>query len=457
MKGLKFDFSNLFRENVNTGVTSEEVNAFQENVSKIIDEILEENPGFIKVPFTRKWIDRVTDLKSWIQSFESVVVLGIGGSALGNLALQNALNPLNYNSMDSKKRNLPKIFIVDNVDPDLVSSVLDQINPATTLFNVISKSGTTAEAMSNYLIARGILESYGLKPQENILFTTDPENGILRKIALDEGFKTLEIPPEVGGRFSVLTPVGLVSAIAGNIDIIDLFNGAKDMYERVTVKNIMENPAALNAVIHYILNSKGFSMSVMMPYSNRLFLLADWYRQLWAESLGKEVNLKGEKINAGQTPIKALGATDQHSQVQLYNEGPYDKVFTFLKLEKFQRDITIPKIHGEFDELSYLGGAKLSELLNNELDGTEYAITQHNRPNMKVIFPEINAYNVGQFFYVYEFTTAIMGKLLEIDAYNQPGVELGKKVTYALMGRKGYEEMAEKVNETKDNKKKVII
>ncbi|MCP5454802.1 MAG: glucose-6-phosphate isomerase [Thermotogae bacterium] len=457
MKGLKFDFSNLFRENVNTGVTSEEVNAFQENVSKIIDEILEENPGFIKVPFTRKWIDRVTDLKSWIQSFESVVVLGIGGSALGNLALQNALNPLNYNSMDSKKRNLPKIFIVDNVDPDLVSSVLDQINPATTLFNVISKSGTTAEAMSNYLIARGILESYGLKPQENILFTTDPENGILRKIALDEGFKTLEIPPEVGGRFSVLTPVGLVSAIAGNIDIIDLFNGAKDMYERVTVKNIMENPAALNAVIHYILNSKGFSMSVMMPYSNRLFLLADWYRQLWAESLGKEVNLKGEKINAGQTPIKALGATDQHSQVQLYNEGPYDKVFTFLKLEKFQRDITIPKIHGEFDELSYLGGAKLSELLNNELDGTEYAITQHNRPNMKVIFPEINAYNVGQFFYVYEFTTAIMGKLLEIDAYNQPGVELGKKVTYALMGRKGYEEMAKKVNETKDNKKKVII
>lgn len=457
MKGLKFDFSNLFRENVNTGVTSEEVNAFQENVSKIIDEILEENPGFIKVPFTRKWIDRVTDLKSWIQSFESVVVLGIGGSALGNLALQNALNPLNYNSMDSKKRNLPKIFIVDNVDPDLVSSVLDQINPATTLFNVISKSGTTAEAMSNYLIARGILESYGLKPQENILFTTDPENGILRKIALDEGFKTLEIPPEVGGRFSVLTPVGLVSAIAGNIDIIDLFNGAKDMYERVTVKNIMENPAALNAVIHYILNSKGFSMSVMMPYSNRLFLLADWYRQLWAESLGKEVNLKGEKINAGQTPIKALGATDQHSQVQLYNEGPYDKVFTFLKLEKFQRDITIPKIHGEFDELSYLGGAKLSELLNNELDGTEYAVTQHNRPNMKVIFPEINAYNVGQFFYVYEFTTAIMGKLLEIDAYNQPGVELGKKVTYALMGRKGYEEMAEKVNETKDNKKKVII
>jgi len=457
MKGLKFDFSNLFRENVNTGVTSEEVNAFQENVSKIIDEILEENPGFIKVPFTRKWIDRVTDLKSWIQSFESVVVLGIGGSALGNLALQNALNPLNYNSMDSKKRNLPKIFIVDNVDPDLVSSVLDQINPATTLFNVISKSGTTAEAMSNYLIARGILESYGLKPQENILFTTDPENGILRKIALDEGFKTLEIPPEVGGRFSVLTPVGLVSAIAGNIDIIDLFNGAKDMYERVTVKNIMENPAALNAVIHYILNSKGFSMSVMMPYSNRLFLLADWYRQLWAESLGKEVNLKGEKINAGQTPIKALGATDQHSQVQLYNEGPYDKVFTFLKLEKFQRDITIPKIHGEFDELSYLGGAKLSELLNNELDGTEYAITQHNRPNMKVIFPEINAYNVGQFFYVYEFTTAIMGKLLEIDAYNQPGVELGKKVTYALMGRKGYKHLFQEKNETKDNKKKVII
>nr|WP_240739582.1 glucose-6-phosphate isomerase [Marinitoga lauensis] len=371
------------------------------------------------------------------------------------MALQTTLNPLNYNY--TKSRKTPKIFIVDNVDPDFVASVLDQIDPHTTLFNVISKSGTTAEAMSNYLIARGIIESYGLDPKKHIIFTTDPKNGILRKIAQEEGIETLEIPPEVGGRFSVLTPVGLLSALAGGIDIIDLLNGAKAMFEKVSNKNIYENPAALNALLHFLYYKKGYNISVMMPYSNKLLLLADWYRQLWAESLGKKYNINGEVVNVGQTPVKALGATDQHSQVQLYNEGPDDKIITFIKLEKFERDIKIPKIHEEYSALSYLGGKTLSELLNTELFGTEYALTEHGKPNMKVIFPEINAFNVGQFFFVYEFQTAIMGKLLEINAYDQPGVELGKKVTYALMGREGYEEFSKEVKEKVEKKEKFIL
>ncbi|BBE30563.1 glucose-6-phosphate isomerase [Tepiditoga spiralis] len=457
MKGIKFDFTNLFKPNVNSGVTEAEIDDYKEEITKIIENIFEEKPGFLDVPFTRKWTDSVLDIKNWVQKFESVVILGIGGSALGNQALQTALNPLNYNSMSKEERKSPKVFIIDNVDPDFVSSILDQINPKTTLFNVISKSGTTAEAMSNYLIARGLIDTYGLNPSKHLLFTTDPENGVLRKIAIEEDIRTLEIPQNVGGRFSVLTPVGLLSAMAGNIDIIDLFNGARDMQKILNNKNVWENPAALNALIHFILNKKGFSMSVMMPYSNRLYLLADWYRQLWAESIGKKVNLKGEVVNVGQTPIKALGATDQHSQVQLYNEGPNDKIITFLKLENFERDITIPSIHSDIEALKYLGGKKLSELLNTELTGTEYALVEHNRPNMKIIFPAINAYNIGQFLFMYEFSTAVMGSLLEINPYDQPGVELGKKVTYALMGRKGYEEMASDVNKKLSEKKKVII
>ncbi|MDN5341690.1 MULTISPECIES: glucose-6-phosphate isomerase [Oceanotoga] len=457
MKGIKFDFTNLFQPNVETGVTEDQINDHKDKIKSIIEEIIEEKPGFMSVPFNRKWIDNVLDIKNLVQSFESVVVLGIGGSALGNQALQTALNPLNYNSMNSCDRKTPKVFILDNVDPDFIASVLDQIDPKKTLFNVISKSGTTAEAMSNYLIARGILETYGVKPSKNLLFTTDPENGILRKIAEEENIRCLEIPPEVGGRFSVLTPVGLLSAVAGGIDIIDLFNGAKDMYDKVINTDVWENPAALNALIHYILYNDGYNISVMMSYSNRLLLLADWYRQLWAESLGKKVDLDGKEVHVGQTPVKALGATDQHSQVQLYNEGPFDKVFTFLKLERFDREITIPNIHCDIPELNYLGGKRLSNLLNTELTGTEYALVEHKRPNMKVIFPAINPYNIGQFFFAYEFQTAVMGKLLNINTYDQPGVELGKKVTYALMGRKGYENMEKEVMSKLEGKKQVIL
>ncbi len=197
--------------------------------------------------------------------------------------------------------------------------------------------------------------------------------------------------------------------------------------KKVTNPNLWENPAALNALIHYLYYQRGYNISVMMAYSNKLFLLADWYRQLWAESLGKKYNVNGEVVNVGQTPIKALGTTDQHSQVQLYNEGPYDKIITFLQLENFQRNIVIPKIHDNFSELSYLGGKSLSTLLNAELAATEYALTHNNRPNLKVIFPQTNPYNIGQFFFSYEFQTVVMGKLLEINPYDQPGVELGKK------------------------------
>jgi glucose-6-phosphate isomerase len=455
MKGIKFDFTNMFYPNIEKGIKYDEINQYKDKIANIINEIFKEKPSFIKLLEDTKYIDKILDLQEWIQSFDSFVVLGIGGSALGNIALQTTLNPLNYNYANNRKT--PKIFIVDNVDPDFVASVLDQIDPHTTLFNVISKSGTTAEAMSNYLIARGIVDSYGLDPKKHIIFTTDPEKGILREIAKNEGIETLDIPPEVGGRFSVLTPVGLLSALAGGIDIIDLLNGAKAMLEKVSNNNIFENPSALNALLHFLYYNKGYNISVMMPYSNKLFLLADWYRQLWAESLGKKYNIHGEEVNVGQTPVKALGATDQHSQVQLYNEGPDDKIVTFLKLEKFERDIKIPKLHENYSALAYLGGKTLSELLNTELFGTEYALTEHGKPNMKVIFPEINAFNVGQFFFAYEFQTAVMGKLLEIDAYDQPGVELGKKVTYALMGREGYEEFANEVKNKNETKEKFII
>ncbi|WP_126993877.1 glucose-6-phosphate isomerase [Thermosipho globiformans] len=436
---LKFDFTNLFSNKVPNNITLDEVKSYENKINQIIKEIDTNRPGFVETIFSRKWIDSVLDLKDTIFQFDNLVVLGIGGSALGNIALQNTLKPLNWNFLSKDERNRKlRIFVIDNVDPDFVASILDTIEIRKTLFNVISKSGSTAEAMSNYLIARGIIESYGLDPKKHLIFTTDPEKGVLRKIANEENIKTLEIPQNVGGRFSVLTPVGLLSAYAAGINIEALYDGAKIAYSRF-LKPLFENPAALIAITHYLYYKKGRNISVMMAYSNRLYHLADWYRQLWAESLGKKLDKDGNIVNVGQTPVKALGAVDQHSQVQLYNEGPDDKIITFLKTEKFNRDIKIPNVHDE-EALSYLQGKYLSELLNNEQLGTESAILEHGKPSLKITFPVIDEVHVGEFFMHYELATAIAGELFNINPYDQPGVELGKKLTYALMGRPGYDE-----------------
>ncbi|HBF11235.1 glucose-6-phosphate isomerase [Thermotoga neapolitana] len=445
---LKFDFSNLFEPNISGGLREEDLESTKEKVIEAIKNFTENTPDFARLD--RKWIDSVKELEEWVVNFDTVVVLGIGGSGLGNLALHYSLRPLNWNEMSREERNgYARVFVVDNVDPDLMASVLDRIDLKTTLFNVISKSGSTAEVMANYSIARGILEANGLDPKEHILITTDPEKGFLRKVVKEEGFRSLEVPPGVGGRFSVLTPVGLFSAMAEGIDIEELHDGARDAFERCKKEDLFENPAAMIALTHYLYLKRGKSISVMMAYSNRMTYLVDWYRQLWAESLGKRYNLKGEEVFTGQTPVKAIGATDQHSQIQLYNEGPNDKVITFLRLENFDREIIIPDTGRE--ELKYLARKRLSELLLAEQTGTEEALRKNDRPNMKVIFDRLTSYNVGQFFAYYEAATAFMGYLLEINPFDQPGVELGKKITFALMGREGYE------YEIKDRTKKVII
>ena len=448
---LKFDFSGLFHPNLEGGLREEEIEDFEEKVREIISHIKENPPGFMRLDL--EWTESVKELKEWIMNFDSLVVLGIGGSALGNIALHTSLKPLNWNYLSKEERKgFLRVFIVDNVDPDLLSFVLDLVDIGKTVFNVISKSGSTAEAMANYMIARGLLESSGLNPKDHLVFTTDPEKGALRRIAKEEGIRVLNIPPDVGGRFSVLTPVGMLSAFAEGIDIDEIHEGARDAFERSLKTNVFENPSAMIAITHYLYLKKGKNISVMMAYSNRLYAWADWYRQLWAESLGKKYDLEGKVVNTGQTPIKALGTTDQHSQIQLYNEGPNDKVITFLVTNRFEREIRIPKVHENVEELGYMAGKYLSELLLAEQRGTEISFLANGRPSMKVMFDEINEYNVGQFVAYYEVATVIMGALLNINPFDQPGVELGKKITYHLMGRKGYEKM-----DMKEFKKRVVM
>ena len=375
-------------------------------------------------------------------TFENFAVLGIGGSALGPLAVHQALNHYYYNELSPEKRgNHPRFYVVDNIDPVRFHQLLEILDPRKTLFNVISKSGNTSETMAQFLIIRDMLrQRCGENYAEHIVVTTDQEKGNLLPIALKEGFQRFVIPAGIGGRFSELTPVGLLSAAICGIDVDQLLDGALEMDRRIReTKGVLSNPAQLRASLAYLSWRKGKNISVFMPYVDSLKTMADWYAQLWAESLGKRFNRQGYEINVGQTPVKALGVTDQHSQVQLYAEGPDDKIISFVTLEKFMEDQKIPIDREMPDDIRFLGGKTLGELLFAEQKATEYALTLAGRQHQKIVLSKLDAYNIGQLLLLLEWETAYMGELLDINAFDQPGVEEGKNGTYALMGRKGYE------------------
>lgn len=452
---IKLYYKNVTAEiiGIENGVTADQLKALAEKTSPLISQLNKERQAgqtaYRDLPYNEEISKRVKELTVELKDrCENLVVLGIGGSALGNIALQTALNPYMHN-LDDTKRHGPRLFVLDNIDPEQLASFLDWADDKLdrTIFNVISKSGRTAETASQFMIIRQLLiDRLGPEGlQSQVVATTDAEKGTLRKIAADAGLRCLEVPQGVGGRFSVLSAVGLFSAAMCGIDIDSLLTGARDMDARVSCEDFYKNPAAITAAINYHFYNQGKKISVMMPYSYALKDLADWYRQLWAESLGKASDLSGNEVHIGPTPVKALGATDQHSQVQLYREGPNDKLFTFLQVDNFDKDLEIGPAPDSAPELGYLAGRNLSTLLNSEKKATEYALLQDKRPCLTVVFDRVNAYTVGEFIYLYEVTTSFAGALFGINAYDQPAVELGKEATFALMGKPGYEESAQQI------------
>ena len=396
-------------------------------------------------------------VKDKASKFDNLVVLGIGGSALGNIALQAALNPPTYNLLPADKRGGPRLFVVDNVDPANLSAVLDVCPPEKTLFNVISNSGETAETAAQFMVIRDRLnKALGDKAVDHVVAVTDPAKGTMRTICDKAGYPTLPVPEGVGGRFSVLSPVGLFSAAMCGIDTGAILDGAAEMDQRCRNPELDRNPAAMLAFLLVELGTrKGKPNHVLMPYANALYLLADWYRQLWAESLGKRVDLDNNAVFAGFTPIKALGTTDQHSQVQLYREGPNDKVTGFVEVGSFEPDVTIPAGLG-VENLAYLEGKSMAALLNAEKRATEYALVESQRPNFTIRMPRVDAHSVGEFLALWEIATAYAGLMLNIDAYDQPAVETGKKATFGLMGRDGFSDWLSRVNDTLTETDRVV-
>lgn len=433
---------------------------YKETIQNIITDLNQrkDKPGqwlqWMNLGYSEETVWYVKEFASMVRGrFDNILVLGIGGSALGGIAVTEALLKPYWNLLTNDQRdNYPKIFFLDNIDPDSIAGLLQILDLKKTLVNVITKSGSTAETMSQYMIIKDLMEKeLGDDYRKNIVATTDQRIGVLRQLADQEGYKTFVVPDGVGGRFSVFSAVGLLPFALVGLNIDSIMSGIKDMDLALKNTDIFENIAAQGALINYLMDKKlNKRISVMMPYSSRLKYVSDWYVQLWAESLGKEFNKNGEKVNIGPTPVKALGATDQHSQIQLYNEGPNDKLITFIRVDNFDNTLEIPKIF-EYTGIGYLGGKTVNDLINAEADSTRVALADYSRPTMTIHIERVDEYNVAQLLYMLEVQTAIAGELYNIDTFNQPGVEQAKNYTYALMGRAGYEDSAQNL------KSKIIL
>ncbi len=396
--------------------------------------------GFFDLPTNRGLLEQ--SLRTALAArgrYDDVVVLGIGGSALGPIALRTALRPYAWNTLDAAARaGWPRLQVLDNVDPITITAVLDRLTLARTLFLVTSKSGGTAETMAQYLVVRGRLTSAALPLQEHLVFITDPTKGALRPIATAESVPALDIPSNVGGRFSVLTPVGILPAALIGIDVEGMLAGAEAMRVQCDTDQLRLNPAGVFAALQWLADrTRGRHVHVMMPYSDPLRDMAAWFVQLWAESLGK---VQPDGTHVGPTPLAALGATDQHAQVQLFMEGPADKTVTFVAVSGESIQLPIPAIHADVPDLAYLGGHQVGELLQVERRATAGALAQRGRLNMTIELEQVDAWHIGGLMMLLEIATAYAGELYGVNAFNQPGVELGKRFTYAMMGRAGFDD-----------------
>lgn len=455
-KTIHFDFNNMMADTIGPehGITEQELKALEPLASRYVNDVKEERIKgklpFLDLPYQKNIATAIIKTANSLKGkFKNLVVVGIGGSALGNIAAHTALNHPFHNILADQERNgFPRVFVLDNIDPDRFSGLMDVIKPEETLFNFITKSGTTVETMAQFLIiVKRLGNRLGKDYKEHIITTTDSEKGTLREITSREGFRSFEIPAGVGGRYSVLTPVGLFSAAMSGVDIIALLSGAAFMDETCKADNLWKNPALMGAVLYYLSHTKkGKNILVMMPYSNALSGISDWFCQLWAESLGKKFSLNNEVVHTGSTPVRAVGVVDQHSQLQLYMEGPYDKVITFLAIKRFSKEVSIVSGNDVESDLVYLKGHSLNNVMEAEFKGTRLALTEHNRPNCTITLDGLSAFTLGQLFYLFELQTAYGGKFYNVNAFDQPGVEAGKINAFAMLGRKGFEQRKKEIN-----------
>jgi len=483
MSNIKFDFNNMFSHPVGKkdGVTEAELAGMKSAIDKAHGHIqaLIADPRnrislgleWARLPFQGKEvISRIQKLGDEIAfSYENVISLGIGGSYLGLKAAQDALRPPYYNEFSPERNGRPKIYFEgNNLDPDTLSVLLKNLDPKKTFVIVISKSGETTETKTAFAITEAWLKKgVGKRYGRQVFAITDPESGTLRNKVRNEqakdkeSFRNLPVMKGVGGRFSELN-IGLLHLAIVGIDINEVLRGGQAMAKRCSSRDIFKNPANMYAALNTILyRKKNKSIAVLMPFSETLKSTADWYVQLLAESLGKKYSRKvirrkdgseiwemDKVVNVGRTPTPARGTNDLHSIQQNNIEGENNKVVTFIRVEKFKRDLEVP-ISGDI-----LSGRRYSRLLSLAQVATEWALAAEARPNCAIIMPEITPFHWGELIFFFEMATAFEGELLNVNAFDQPGVEGYKNYLYYKLGKPGIPKEVEDAIKNNELKKK---
>ncbi|MCH5278673.1 MAG: glucose-6-phosphate isomerase [Christensenellaceae bacterium] len=462
---VRIDYNNMLTQAVGEhGIDPEEIADMQERMQAAFDGVNAKRDAMRWRDLYKTQLDIVDEIEETAEfvrnNCDNFVVLGIGGSALGPIAVHQALRHQHHNALSKDERKVPRLYVEDNVDPERMAALLDVIDLDKTIFNVITKSGSTSETMAQLLIiTRLLIDRFGEDGlRDHLIATTDKEKGNLIIIAKRYNLRTFIVPDGVGGRFSELCPVGLIAAAVCGADIRAMLAGAEYMDELCSTDELHKNPALMLAVLEVLaMERHGANISVLMPYADSLKFMADWYAQLWAESLGKKKLSGDSMLHFGQTPVKALGVTDQHSQVQIYTDGPFDKTITFIGVDKYRVDFEIPHAFDDIPNVAFLSGHTLNELIQAERIATEHAVTVSGHMNKTIMLPIVNEFTIGQLIMLFELQTAFAGELLGIDAFDQPGVEEGKNATYALLGKAGYEEKLRELQNSAKKEEKYII
>ena len=387
--------------------------------------------GWLDLPFGGPWLQECLDIAADLRAnYAELIVCGIGGSALGTQAV--------FGALDWPVTELNNVYVLDNIDPSQLASLAENSELRESAINVISKSGGTLETMSGFFYLLDVLKEHGLDDDEinqRIVATTDPSTGILRPLAVARGWKTLPVPPNVGGRYSVLSPVGILPLAFAGVDIHGLLEGAADCQAWLAGLPTAENPAWQLAAAHYLLETQGgVNQTLQYMYGDPLVLLGDWFRQLWAESLGKAKHVDGSVAHVCMTPLVARGSTDQHSQNQLYMEGPDNKLFGIIGCDKWVSDpvLTVPA-DSVLDTERYYSGKSFGQLLSASRDGTRDALIEHGRPVYEIKLDGISPQSVGAYLQFWMLATAYAGDLYQVNAFDQPGVEGSKLLTKARL------------------------
>lgn len=442
MSKITFDYSK-------TGVTNQELKCFEKQIELAHDMLHNQSGagndflGWMDLPvqYDKEEFSRIQNAAQKIQKDSDVlIVIGIGGSYLGARAAIEALSHTFYNSLSKDKRKTPEVYYVgNNISGAYLKNLLDVCEGKEVSVNVISKSGTTTEPAIAFRVFKKFMEQkYGKEvAKERIYATTDKSRGALLTLAKEEGYETFVIPDDVGGRFSVLTAVGLLPIAVAGINIQELMEGAAEGRELYSIKALDANPCYQYAAVRNALLRRGKNVEIMVNYEPSLQYFGEWWKQLYGESEGKD--------NKGIYPSSANFSTDLHSLGQYIQEGQRFLFETVINVEQSNLDVVLEEEPVDLDGLNYLAGKTMDFVNKQAFQGTLLAHVDGGVPNMVINVPQLDARNLGRLIYFFEKACGISGYLLGVNPFDQPGVEAYKKNMFALLGKEGFEDLREEL------------